>query len=432
VAARRISQNGRGMTMQATQTAAERSDRSAQAGRSGLFHRPMWILAGQLGVVIAIVLGFGARASFRPKQVAVMLLFCLVAAVALAPERRLYRIVVTAPVVAILAWWIASYLWTFNLYGWWTDTQLSIPLVVTCIALASVLPTREFRAAVVVGCYVAIGYTVLELVVHHAAASVNPDGVPGWRGGFIHKNAMAPFMVFAILALVCFDRPGPRRRVAIGTALVLIFFSQSTSALIAGSVVFVVCLFLRRFAASDAQARASLLAGSLAGVLVIALLSTTVLPALLRLRGKDETLTGRTDIWHGVWHAITKRPWEGYGIGGVWSNPSVDPGRSIMRNLGFVVFHSHNGFLEIMLVLGVIGLALYVWLMVSTIRLGLLNLRYDTPMAVMAVGMVTLVAMLSISEVTVFGIWLAMLSSLNCLITMTDSQRRGRRDTHRT
>jgi O-antigen ligase len=257
---------------------------------------------------------------------------------------------------------------------------------------------------------------------------VNPDGAPGWRGGFIHKNTMAPFMVFAILALASFDRPSLRRRLAIGAALVMIIFSQSTSALIAGVVVLVVCAFLRRFAASHAQARASLLVGSLAGALMVALLSTTLIPALLRVRGKDATLTGRTDIWHGVWHAITKRPWQGYGIGGVWSDPAVDPGRSIMRNLGFVVFHSHNGFLEILLVLGAIGLALYIWLMVSTIRLGLLNLRYDTPMAVMAIGMVTLVAMLSISEVTVFGIWLAMLSSLNCLITMTDAERRRRRD----
>jgi O-antigen ligase len=135
-------------------------------------------------------------------------------------------------------------------------------------------------------------------------------------------------------------------------------------------------------------------------------------------------LTGRRDIWHEVWHAITLRPWFGYGIGGVWSNPSNDPARTIVRNLGFVVFHSHDGFLEILLVLGVVGLALYVWLMISTARVALANLRESTPMAVMAVGYITLIAMYSISEVAVFGIWLAMLAAFSSVVTRIDVDRR--------
>ncbi len=54
--------------------------------------------------------------------------------------------------------------------------------------------------------------------------------------------------------------------------------------------------------------------------------------------------------WSGVWQAIkAERPREGYGIGGVWSDPSVDPARTILRGLGFTVFHSHNGYLEMLL-----------------------------------------------------------------------------------
>jgi O-antigen ligase len=259
--------------------------------------------------------------------------------------------------------------------------------------------------------------------LHWGSATINPDGAAGWRGGFPHKNAMAPFMVFAILVLTSLDRPSLRRRAACLLALVLIVMSQSTSALAAGVVVLVACVFLRRFAASETPGRASLLVGGMSGVLVAALLSSTLLPLLLGVRGKDSTLTGRTDIWREVWRAIQRRPWTGYGIGGVWSDPSVDPARSIVRSLGFVVFHAHDGFLEILLLLGVVGLALFVWLLVSTIRLGLVNLRHDTPMAVLAVGYSLLVIVYSISEVIVFGIWLAVLAAFNCLITMADADR---------
>ena len=188
----------------------------------GLAQRPLWIVSGQLGVVIAVFVGFGARGELKPKLVVAMLLCCLVGLLGFGPPRHVSRIVVTAPVVAIAAWWMVSYLWTFNVFGWWTDTQRVMPFVVACVVFVGILPTPAFRAALVAGCYLAIAYSVFELLLHPGSATVNPDGVPGWRGGFIHKNSMGPFMVFAILAVTSFDRPSPRRTVAILTALGLV------------------------------------------------------------------------------------------------------------------------------------------------------------------------------------------------------------------
>jgi O-antigen ligase len=240
--------------------------------------------------------------------------------------------------------------------------------------------------------------------------------VPGWRGGFIHKNGMGPFMVFAALVIATFDRPSIRRHVAVLTAIGLVIMSQSSTALGAGVVTLLICLFVRRLAVSERPARASLVVGALFAAVLLGLLSGTVFSAVLGLSGKDSTLTGRTDIWSGVWDAIEQRPWQGYGAGGVWSNPSVDPAWSILRGLGFTVFHSHNGFLEILLLLGVIGLGLYLWLMWSTVRLAVSNLRAETQTAVFAIGYVVLIVVLSITEVAVFGVWLGMLCGVNCLM----------------
>jgi CBS domain-containing protein len=76
-----------------------------------------------------------------------------------------------------------------------------------------------------------------------------------------------------------------------------------------------------------------------------------------------------------------------------------------------------------LLVLGVIGLGLLVWLMVSLVRLGLMSLRHDTTTAVFVVGFAVLMAVLSITEVTVFGMWLGLLCAFQST-AVRDARRR--------
>lgn len=396
--------------------------RSEDGSRRWL-EQPLWVVAAQCGVFFSIFLGFGAAGLLRPKLVILLAGMCLVAAIALGPVRRSSRIVVTGPVVAIVGWWMSSYLWTVNVYGWWTDTQKTMPTLAICVALAGILSPRQLRDALVASCYVTIGYTVLQIVVYPGTARVNPDGVAGWRGGFIHKNAMAPFLIFAVLTLMSFDRPSNRRRVAVLTALGLIAASQSTSALSAGLAVTGVYLFLHRFARSHAASRASLLVGASFAIVSLSLVFTTIAPGILQLRGKDTTLSRRTDIWNSVWDAIITQPWQGYGIGGVWSDPSVEPGQSIIQSLGFPIFHSHDGYLEILLTIGIVGLVLFAWLIASTMRMALANLNHDPPFSVFVASFVTLVVVYTITEIAVFGIWLALLSTLHCLLVRSAQHR---------
>jgi O-antigen ligase len=313
-------------------------------------------------------------------------------------------------------------------YGWWTDVQKNLPFVITCVVLISVLPRERFLSALVAGCYLAVGYTVLELLLHPAIATVNLDGNVGWRGAFGHKNEMGPFMVFAILVMVSFDQRSLRRVLGVATACVLVIESRSTTALGAGLVTLLVVWMLRRLVHSDRQARASIIATFLAAIVAGWILYSTVVPSLLGVSGKESTLTGRTEIWAGVWKAIAERPWQGYGIGGVWLVPSADPARSILEGLGFTVYHSHNGYLEIMLLTGFVGLALFIWLMVSLLRLSLLGLRRDPNTAVFAAGYVVLIAVLCITEVTVFGMWLSLLAAFQSAAV---ADRIGQRDARR-
>ena len=86
-------------------------------------------------------------------------------------------------------------------------------------------------------------------------------------------------------------------------------------------------------------------------------------PAML---GKDPTLTSRTDIWAYLWTEVEKKIFLGYGYGTYWIM-----GSPVLTNLaaaiGFMVNESHNGYLEITLQLGLIGITLFAIILIILI-----------------------------------------------------------------
>jgi exopolysaccharide production protein ExoQ len=72
--------------------------------------------------------------------------------------------------------------------------------------------------------------------------------------------------------------------------------------------------------------------------------------------GRDSNLTGRLPIWRLSIAAMLHRPLLGSGWDAFWPGPEGDTIRSLVR---WVVPHAHNGFLEISLNIGLIGLAIF-------------------------------------------------------------------------
>jgi O-antigen ligase len=72
--------------------------------------------------------------------------------------------------------------------------------------------------------------------------------------------------------------------------------------------------------------------------------------------GRDSTLTERTVTWEALVPIAMTKPILGHGVGGFWTSDK----------LGRFTFPAHNGFLEILLVLGFIGILLYSLFLVSS------------------------------------------------------------------
>ena len=91
--------------------------------------------------------------------------------------------------------------------------------------------------------------------------------------------------------------------------------------------------------------------------LIYLLFSASLLPSILSIVGRDESLTGRTDIWRLVLDIASLNPLLGVGYGSFWGLET-----EIFSTFG--VKQAHNGYLGVYLEVGIVGIVfLFAFLM---------------------------------------------------------------------
>ena len=84
------------------------------------------------------------------------------------------------------------------------------------------------------------------------------------------------------------------------------------------------------------------------------------------LLGRDGTLTGRTAIWDYVWRRIQEHRWIGHGYQAYW-NVQNEFTVDIKRVVGFPVTSAHQGLLDVLLSVGIVGAVIVVVLLATAI-----------------------------------------------------------------
>jgi O-antigen ligase len=74
--------------------------------------------------------------------------------------------------------------------------------------------------------------------------------------------------------------------------------------------------------------------------------------------GRSISLTGRVPLWDEVLTMIAQRPWLGYGYNSFWLGWN-GPSALVWESVRWDPVHAHNGFLDLVLDLGVVGLGLF-------------------------------------------------------------------------
>jgi O-antigen ligase len=100
---------------------------------------------------------------------------------------------------------------------------------------------------------------------------------------------------------------------------------------------------------------------------------------LISILGKDATLTGRTEIWEAVMGSIAKHPLLGYGYQAFWLGFKGESYRIILT-VTWALGQAQNGFLDVTLQMGMVGLIIVLLLFGFTFRDGVICLlrSYDS------------------------------------------------------
>lgn len=269
--------------------------------------------------------------------------------------------------------WLAAMQWALALAGLvvlstlWSQFPLytlrrSIPFAMAGmfgLYLAMRFPVKRQLAILRV---TMIALAVATVVVVMAFPELGLDASPGhhadWQGVFTQKNACGRVMVLATAVLLADWKASWDRVASAALFLVVMFMSGSRSAWLVEGALLVLWSALLVAKRVDSSTRVIAALGALVCLPVMAGAGYFFFPVVAQWMGRDATLSGRTPIWKQVWIFILQRPWLGWGYDAFWRGTQGEAFR-VVAAVRFMVFHAHNGFLEILLELGAVGLSLF-------------------------------------------------------------------------
>lgn len=192
----------------------------------------------------------------------------------------------------------------------------------------------------------------------------------GFAGLFNHRNHLAAFLV---LTLPFTWADVLNRRFLSRTFLVLQLLTVIASNSVTGYLL--VAVWVGLSLGQGALRRLPRRQRGAVAVAAFALFTMVFLVApasvVLEGLGRDATLSDRSQLWAETIEQIEDAPLHGYGVGGVWQQPTESPAIDIIRELPAYLIHvrhAHNGFLDVALEQGLIGLVFLVILIAKALR----------------------------------------------------------------
>jgi O-antigen ligase len=252
---------------------------------------------------------------------------------------------------------------------WSVDPQLSL---YRTIALAGTTAFGMFLAirfsleeqlrllALVLG-VVACASVLVALLLPEYGVMTGPHS-GAWSGVFFHKNPFGRIMALATLVfflLVIGSRElRPVALLGMALSIALVFASLSEASLIVALACLAGVGVLSAVRLSRRKRIVALLIGATVGALT-AIWAIQHGETILARLGRDPTFTGRTELWVLLLEKARVHPWLGYGYGAFWRGDIGVSGEVQEALHGWYPIHAHNGFLDLLLELGTVGLLIF-------------------------------------------------------------------------
>jgi exopolysaccharide production protein ExoQ len=343
----------------------------------------------------------------NPGFIAFMLLAPLSFVWSIAPSVTLLRYTTFACIVLVC--------YAISLAGWDRQRlqQVTIPPM-TCIMVASLLLGIMYPDRII-----EIGDDISQ---HNA-----------WHGISFSKNIFG--MMASVTVVLCLHRWLAREGrmlwsvAATAAAFACLVLSRSNTSLFAAMVGIFFMVLVMRVPIIKRRYSTQVVVGIAATLLLYELVIQDVVPGVkvllapvTSLTGKDTTFSARTFIWNIIKEHIHAAPYLGTGYAAYWTGPTPDSPSFVFKYLMyFYPTESHNGYLEVVNDLGLVGLACLLLFVFWFIRYALQLMRFDRSQAALYLALLFQEMVMNMSE----SDWFSRSSSFTTLILASFCLSRG-------
>lgn len=296
----------------------------------------------------------------------------------------------------------------FVLIGWNSPRfQNTLRPVLTIMLLGSIL----------------FGLAFPELGIHQESSA---ELIGAWRGLTAHKNSLGALSCVTLIfwAHAWLTKQSRWLPALVGAAIAmtcLVLARSSTSIVTSVFSIAFLLLFLRMPPTLRRYAPylvglfvASLLIYSLAILRLVPGLDLILSP-IVALTGKDLSFTGRSDIWAIIIEHVHLHPLLGTGYGAYWNGPIAGtPSFDFVVRMYFYPGSAHNGYLEVVNDLGVVGLACLIGYLITYVRQALKLLTIDRTQATLYLCLFVQQGITNLSE----SHWLSVMSVNFVIMTL--------------
>jgi exopolysaccharide production protein ExoQ len=198
-----------------------------------------------------------------------------------------------------------------------------------------------------------------------------------WRGIYVHKNGLGQRMILSSIIFLILALNAEKNRWIpwsfFAASFGLMILSRASSPLLGLVIIIGILLML-----SVLHWRYFFMVPALIALSSITIILYSVAIAnseqLAGAFGKNLTLTGRTDFWPLMVDKIWESPWLGYGFGAFWQGLD-GPSAYVWNASSFKAPNGHNGYLDLCLELGFVGLFIYAFAFISSFQKAIQYIR---------------------------------------------------------
>jgi exopolysaccharide production protein ExoQ len=271
---------------------------------------------------------------------------------------------------------LTSTIWSVDPYDTFKYTSLLFLYILAVAGICHVL-NMEVVCKIIIK---VLAFLILASVVmavafpkygtHQVVDAFESIHVGQWRGVFIHKNHLGAAASMGLFTFIFFRRlmnaPFGFRLMCIIAAITCLIFAKSAGSWVALCVMLVYYWLIRAVPASG-----NLLLLVIFGVSGLAYIAFIFFGAdLVAVVGRDATLTGRTGIWPIVLDAIWQKPLLGFGY---YAAAQDFMGPILDASVG--IRYSHNGYLDVLLGTGIVGLVSLLFCIFSVLVTGISRVK---------------------------------------------------------